>query len=188
MSTATLRQERFEVADGTLADKHAGGDSKAFAELFRRYYHRLVALCEGRMDDPHLAEDVAQETLLRALCYLAGYDRTRPMWPWLRTIAVRIAYQESQRASRERSADVETDEDEATVTPIVGPPDIEQREVVRSALSAVPPRQRTALVVRYVDDWSSADAAELHGMNVNAFEQLLWRARRRLSREYLQIA
>jgi RNA polymerase sigma-70 factor (ECF subfamily) len=161
-------------------------DPALFAQLYRRYYQRLVALCRRQVGDVHLAEDAAQETLLRALRYFDGYDPERPLWPWLRTIAVRIVHRDMQKVAAEWSTDMTAEDSD--LPPFVSPPgDGDQWAVMRTALANVPGRQRAALVVRYIGDWSTADAARLFQMDVNAFEQLLWRARRRLGAEYRKL-
>lgn len=170
---------------GVAADARALEDSAV--ELYQRYYMRLVRVCERRLGDTHLAEDVAQEALLRALRYLGGYDPSRPIWPWLRKIGLRVAYQASQKRAAERCSEVPP-EDLDTLAAAAPTHDVEQSVVLWAALEAVPARQRAALVVRYLDDLSTADSARLYGLRVPAFEQLLWRARRRLSAEYQRIA
>lgn len=168
------------------AGESGSADALTFSSIYDRYYRRLVRLAERHVNDAHLAEDVAQETLLRALRYFHAYDRSRPLWPWLRTIAVRIAQRDLQKVAAEWSTDMSSeDPGMEAMEDVAGERD--RWAVLRSALSAVPNRQRAALVVRYVSDWTTADAAELFGMDENAFEQLLWRARRRLAAEYRRI-
>ncbi len=172
--------------DGALAHEHLSGAEEAFAELYRRYYPRLVRLCTRRTGDAHLAEDIAQETLVRALRYLSGFDTSRPMWPWLKTIASRIAYQATQKTAGERCSDLDQEDPEAYA--VESPCHrIDDQLVLGAALDKVPARQRAALIMRYVDDWSTADSARFAGMTVPAFEQLLFRARRRLGTEYRRL-
>jgi RNA polymerase sigma-70 factor (ECF subfamily) len=156
-------------------------DATEGAELYRRYYARLVRVCERYLGERHLAEDAAQETLLRALRYFDAYDRDRPVWPWLRAIAVRVALDAVERAGLERPSG---EADELLAEEPAEPESSEQWLLLTAALSALPERQRAALVVRYVSDWSSAEAAALFGIEQNAFDQLLWRARRALAAEY----
>lgn len=186
MTAEPLGYELAGPTDGALACEHLSGAGEAFAELYRRYYPRLVRLCLRRTGDAYLAEDIAQETLLRALRYLSGFDTSRPMWPWLKTIATRIAYQHAQQTSRERCSDIDQEDPEAYA--VESPCHrIDDQLVLSAALDRVPTRQRAALVMRYVDDWSTADSARFAGMTVPAFEQLLFRARRRLGAEYRRL-
>jgi RNA polymerase sigma-70 factor (ECF subfamily) len=161
-------------------------DRPTVASLYHRYYRHLVRLGERHVQDAHLAEDVAQEALLQALRYFDAYDHTRPVWPWLRTIAVRVAHGQARQAAAERPTDMTTADGEWSAEPDRGD-EAESAVLLEAALAAVPARQRAALVVRYVADWATTDAAELFGMEVNAFEQLLWRARKRLATEYRRI-
>src|SRR3954447_13125356 len=88
-------------SDAAIARLNLAGNTDGFEILYRRYYPRLVRVCARHVRDDHLAEDLAQETLLRALRCVAGYDTSRPMWPWLKTIATRLCYDHTGRAGRE---------------------------------------------------------------------------------------
>ena len=70
-----------DPADGELILGHLGGETGAMEILYRRYFPRLVRLARRRLRDDAAAEDVAQDTILRALHHLERFDRSRPMWP-----------------------------------------------------------------------------------------------------------
>lgn len=165
--------------DGALARACVEGDAEAFALLYRRYFPDLVRFLERRGNDHARAEDIAQETLARAFRYLPGFDASRPLWPWLRTIAVRVAG--SEAAARSAEVLVCDAPDAASHDPADA---LAARDVLVESLRRLPDRHRDALVMRYVEDRHPADIAAVLGMNKNSFEQLLWRARRGLAREY----
>ena len=173
------------VDDGALARAHVAGDPEAFASLYRRYFPDLVRFLERRGNDHARAEDIAQETLARAFRYLNGFDQTRPMWPWLRTIAVRIAGVEAQRRTSEVLVSDTVDGGAVADDPVEV---LAARSVLVASLRTLPARQRDALVMRYVEDRQPSDIAAVLGLTRAAFEQLLWRARRSLAREYSRIS
>ena len=162
-------------------------DANVLASLHEEFYRRLVQTCRRYVRDEHLAEDVAQEAILQAARSFETFDATRPVWPWLRRIALRIASRERNNSAIEWTSEMAAD-DPQLAKRLVPPADPDQWSVLRLALAAVPARQRAALVVRYLNDWSTADAARLFQMDENAFDQLLWRARRRLAVEYRRLA
>ena len=172
-----------DTAGGVLARAYLAGDREAFATLFRRYYPDLLWFLSGRLRDHALAEDLAQETLLRALRSMPTYDPTREIWPWLRTIASRLASAESTK----RGAELPVEEVDRGVGSREDDSDaVLARDAVLQALSTIPPRQSRALVMRYVEDRDPSDIADLFGMSRGALEQLLWRARRSFAKEYRQ--
>ncbi|HEX2295377.1 MAG TPA: RNA polymerase sigma factor, partial [Actinomycetota bacterium] len=165
----------IELTDAALVQGALGDDGEALAHLYQRFYPRLVRLVARKTGDRALAEDVAQEAILRALDKLDTFDRSRPLWPWLKTIATNLAVD----AGRKRSREVEWDPADAAGTPARDLPSCEDGMVLAQVLASLPDRQRVAMSLRYVQDWDSSEAASFLGLSVPAFEQLLFRARRR---------
>src|SRR5688572_12140520 len=87
-----------EPPDAELAERAGRGDERAFTALVRRHERPVYALCcryLGAAD----AADAAQETFVRAFTHLDRFDRSRPLLPWLFTIARRLCI-DHQRARR----------------------------------------------------------------------------------------
>jgi RNA polymerase sigma-70 factor (ECF subfamily) len=168
--------------DGAVA--HGSGDwsGEEFDVLYRRYFPRLVSMCRRRVGDEALAEDVAQETLLRALTHLEQLDGGRPLWPWLKTTATNIIIDHARKQARIVSCE------EPGERPCEAGPSVEETDLLRQAIKSLPGRQRTAVALRYINDWDSQDAASFLGVTRPAYEQLLFRARRRLQVEYRRLA
>ena len=157
-------------------------DDTAFEALYSEHFDRLRRFVLGLTGQATLAEDVAQETLLRAYLRRDTIDFDRPLWPWLKCVAVRLVV-DSSRVQRRESLDpdpaVETATDSFDVTV--------ERQLLSDALKCLPVRQRVALGLRYLENWKSAEVAAALGLSRVAAEQLLLRARRRLSTEYLAL-
>ena len=66
------------------------GDAEAFAKLVKRHQHGVRACLAVRMDDPHEAEDLAQEVFVTAYRKIGEFDSERPLAPWLRSIAFNL--------------------------------------------------------------------------------------------------
>src|SRR5687767_12323464 len=73
----------------------------AFDDLFRAFHPRLVRYCRFRTGDESLAEDVAQEVLLRAYHKRGDFDPARPLWPWLKVVANNLIVDHARRRDRE---------------------------------------------------------------------------------------
>jgi len=169
--------------DAILVREHLGGERDAFDVLYRRYFPRLVRLCTRLTKDGAAAEDIAQETLVRAHDHLERFDQTRPMWPWLKTMATRLFIDQTRGKARELPMEGRLDEgrhDEHGWN--------EEREVLTQALAKLSPRQRTAVALRYIEDWDGPEVAEFFGLSGHAVRQMLHRATRKLQTEYRKIA
>jgi len=165
--------------DAALVHAHRAGDDQAFDALFHRYYHPLVSWLEWRCHDHARAEDIAQETFAAVARYIGTFDSSRPIWPWLRTIAGHLA----GRATRAVAAEmpVERLPEYGDCSDVIGR--LDDRAVMASALSKLPQRHQTALRLRYAEERSGPECAATLNMSPNAFNQLIWRARRLLKTE-----
>jgi RNA polymerase sigma-70 factor (ECF subfamily) len=152
-------------------------ENALLTELHVEFYARLVRLCAGQLRDRSLAEDISQETILRAMRFWSSYDAERPTWPWLKAIALRLCSDARRARSREvyleaMPEDALTSDDTENVVDEI---------TLRRAVAGLPERQRLALHMRYFDDRDRDDSAQALGVNVNAFDQLVNRARLRLA-------
>jgi RNA polymerase sigma-70 factor (ECF subfamily) len=173
--------------DGALVLEHLDGEDAAFDVLYRRYFPRLVRLCIRMTRSQATAEDIAQETLIRAHAALERFEPDRPMWPWLKTIASRLLIDHARARSRE----LLVEEPPEAVGADLGPGHAErvaERSMLLQALSALPDRQRDAVTLRYLEDWDAGRVAEHLGMNGLAFRQILHRGRLRLQAEYRRLS
>ena len=80
--TSVLSEPVLELVDACLA-----GDQSAAAGIVQRFNGRVFGLCLRMCGHRQDAEDMAQETFVRALASLRRWDRTRPFEPWLLSIA-----------------------------------------------------------------------------------------------------
>ena len=152
-----------------------------FAALYRTYFPRLVMVVQARLHDRALAEDIAQEALARAFSRRDELDHDRPLWPWLKTVAVNLCVDHVRKRSREVLSDVEKDEASLAL-------DVEETDLLARAMSELPNRQRVAMSLRYLDDWDNAQVASFLGLTKTGFEQLLHRARRKLQFHYRKLS
>jgi len=83
------RIERAEpqMDDSLLVEAIRAGDPQAPRELIARFQGVVFGLCHRMLNHRHDAEDAAQETFIRALRGIFGFDSSRPIRPWLLEIA-----------------------------------------------------------------------------------------------------
>jgi len=88
----------------TLILHAANGDAAAWEPLVLAHQEAVFRLCYLLLGDPDDAEDIAQETFLRAWNHLERFDAARPLRPWLLSIASNLASNRRRSAGRYLSA------------------------------------------------------------------------------------
>lgn len=86
--------------EATLIRHAANGDTTAWEPLVLAHQEAVFRLCYLLLGDPDDAEDIAQETFLRAWNHLKRFDSTRPLRPWLLSIASNLASNRRRSAGR----------------------------------------------------------------------------------------
>ncbi|HMG53136.1 MAG TPA: sigma-70 family RNA polymerase sigma factor [Kofleriaceae bacterium] len=176
-----------EPAAAQLAARARDGDRGAFDELVVRHRPRLVAFLARRLADTADAEDVAQETFLRAFDHLASYDPGRPFATWLfaigKNVAANHAVARARREARDRGSAAVAAE-AAAGTAVGAAVDTAGGGGVWQRAAAVLSRDAyRALWLRYAQGLSVREiAGELRRSSV-AIKVMLFRARRRLLQE-----
>lgn len=157
-----------------LAVRARGGEADCFDELARRLREPLTRFIRRRLDGGVDAEDVVQETLLRAYRGLDGYDPSRRFTTWLYAIGKNVAADHRdlarRRQERERQAPIAAEALAAADVP----------DVWRAARRALGDDAYRALWLRYGQDLSVAEVAREIGRSVVATKVMLFRARRKL--------
>lgn len=166
------------MSDDLLARLRAG-DPTAARELDERYRSQLVRYAMRLLDDPTAAEDVVQETFVRALGAGEVPRRTRP---WLYQ-AVRNACSNRRRdAARRGDEHLAADAPHAAsqtghLTRLVR---AEEREALRAILAEMPAAQREVLDLRYGEDLGRDEIAEVLGLEPSVVKSRLYEGLQRL--------
>lgn len=163
------------------------GDRDAYARIVELYQRRLFGLALMMTRDPHGAEEVAQDAFVRAFLHLDAYDTHRPFYPWLSTIAVRLAQnwlvrrtRTSTREGTELDPDLDAAGDDAD--PLTELITDERDRLLWRQVAALPSGERTAAILFYRQDMSVREIASALGVSDGTIKTLLFRARQRLRR------
>jgi RNA polymerase sigma-70 factor (ECF subfamily) len=186
--------------DVELAGLAAQGDHDAFARIMRRYNQRLYRLAGSVMGDASEAEDVLQESYVRAFYAIATYAGAGSLGGWLARIVRneaidRVRARDSRRSHIAIEADLggQSGEDETKVADIdlqaVTDPqalasNAELRRLLEHAIQHLPEQFRTAFVLREVEGLSVEEAADYLGIPQATVKTRDHRARN-LLRSYL---
>ena len=166
--------------DAAWLARAAAGDEAAFAQLVDRHLPRLHALAWRALGSGADAEDVAQETLLRAWRQLPSWQAGQARFStWLQRVALNLV-NDRLRARREQVPIDETELPASAPGPERGADDAQRARRVRRALQALPERQRDAMLLCHFEGLGNIEAAAALEVSVEALESLLSRARRAL--------
>jgi RNA polymerase sigma factor (sigma-70 family) len=166
--------------DFDLVVRAGRGDPAAVQALVARKLPRVTALAGRMLGDPVEAEDVAQETFLRAWKHAASWTAGPARFDtWLHRVALNLCY---DRLRRRREHPVAEPPEQVDTGPApdrgLHAADVSQR--VQAALDGLPERQREAIVLCHYQELGNIGAAEAMGVSVEALESLLSRGRRNL--------
>jgi RNA polymerase sigma factor (sigma-70 family) len=182
--------------DSALVDRVRAGDDSAFEELYRRYRPRITAFVRGQLRDDARSEDVAQEAFFSALRRMRATDSQIAFKPWIYEIARNAAIDSYRRTSRAQEVSIHGDESlrPSDRSRLVGSraPDSallvkERWEHLRGAFDELPDTHHQVLIMRELEGLSYREIGERLDLSRPAVESVLFRARRRLEREYEEL-
>ena len=176
------------VTDADLVAQALEGSQSAYTELARRYAGPAVNLAARMVQDRALAEDLAQEAFARAFARLASYDRQHKFSSWFFQVLHNVVV-DYLRRKRLRTSSL--DELEAAGTPVTpaardaGPATQAEHAAlglaIDDAMNRLRPEYREAVVLRYREELSVQDIAEIMRLPVGTVKTHLFRARKELA-------
>lgn len=172
------------------------GDDLAFEALYARYQQRISAFILCRVHDHGRAEDIGQEVFISALGRLRASEQTISFKPWIYEIAKNACIDEHRRRlrTREVSLDSGTDESGPSVLPSRAPTPAAAAETkqrltdLRGAFGGLSDSHHQLLVLREFEGLSYDEIGVRTGMSRQMVESALFRARRKLTEEYEELA
>ncbi len=174
-----------ESEDSVCVRQVLNGEQHAFNDIVSRYETRIFSLLFMMTRDRSAAEEVAQDTFLRAYANLQKYDPQRPLYPWLATIAARLGINWLNRTRTRQK--YHTSDLEAANLSAPGPNPAEDLELRRAGLSLwervadLPQGERTAVLMFYKQELTVSEIANILGVTKGTIKTLLHRARAHLS-------
>ena len=190
----------LSLSDQDLILRVIRGDDEAFALLVRRYQGMVFNVAYRLTGNRGDAEDLAQDTFVRAYRAMATFDATRPLAPWLKRITTNacLNWLEMQKARPQTTASDLVTADGAedpleTFPDPGGTPEqqlagIEQSQQLRTALTRLPARYRVMIELRHYQDLSYEEIAAALNVPVSTVKSDLFRARKKLETELTGIS
>lgn len=156
------------MQDHEVIERVKNGDADLFEILVRRYEARLYALAWRMLHNRADAEDAVQEAFVKAYRSLKRFRGDARFSTWLYRIALNHILNKLRKGSRLRRADLDLDRMESHLSPTQALRQRKLQVAVASAIDELPPRQRAIFHMRYEEECSHAEIAEILGISEGA--------------------
>ena len=177
--------------EGVLVDRARAGDAGAFSELVQQYERKVYRLAKHITQNDEDAEDVLQESFLKAYTHLDSFHGDSKFYTWLVRIAVNEALMKLRKRKSDRTVSLDepqdTGEDLVVREIAVWEDDPEKKYsrdelagILDEAVQSLKPSFRTVFVLRDIEELSTEDTAAALGISIPAVKSRLLRARLQL--------
>ncbi len=179
-----MTQDVKSLSDEKLVELAQADDERAFEELVGRYETKVYSLSIKMLRNPQDAEDVLQDTFLRAYRGLKSFKGNSTFSTWIYRITANSALMKLRKKQLPTVSIEDADERDAPINiPDWAPGPVEQllnqetREAMQDAIESLPAEFGQVFVLRDVEGLSNADVAEILDLSVAAVKSRLHRAR-----------
>ena len=177
----------IEQTDDQLLKRYRQGDEDAFREIVNRYKNPLYAFLRRFLNRQDLVEDVFQETFMQLYISQDKFDTSRPLRPWLFTIAANKAKDALRKIQRHSSMSVGAIADSSDIsvddvlnllssysrTPDQEVSEAETGERVRQIVAEMPENLRGILILAYFEQFSYKHMAEILSIPIGTVKSRL---------------
>ncbi|MHC5089967.1 MAG: RNA polymerase sigma factor [Planctomycetota bacterium] len=187
MNKNEIKPALHEVSDSELLQQYRLGDEQAFKEIVSRYKNTLYAFLRRFVNREDIVEDVFQETFLQLYTSQDSFDTSRPLRPWLFTIAANKAKDALRKMQRQSSMSLGAiaDAGDFSVDEVVNiftsyevtPEDEVSAEEtalrVRQIIADMPDNLRGILILAYFEQFSYKHMAEILSIPIGTVKSRL---------------
>jgi len=170
-----------------LARLSLKGDQQAFAELVGLYQDKLFYMAFRMLNNRQEAEDVVQETFLRVYKNLDRFDETMKFSTWIYRIATNLCIDRLRKRKPVYSLDADSPEHEGLDGYSMIPSDnrtpesemlmTETQRIIHQAIESLPPKYKTVMTLRYLQDMSLQEVGDVLDMPVTTIKTRVHRGR-----------
>jgi RNA polymerase sigma factor (sigma-70 family) len=171
------------VVDRATRRRFRHGDSDAVREVYREYGRLVFAVALRALGDRSLAEEVTQQTFVKAWRASAGVDDSRELGPWLVAIARRTAIDVYRHESPRAASPLETvrADEPALVSAPASAETLYETWEVRQAVGGLPDEEREVVRLQHFEGMTHGQIADRLGVAVGTVKSRSFRAHRRLA-------
>jgi RNA polymerase sigma-70 factor (ECF subfamily) len=159
--------------DSLLVEECLAGDKQAFSELINRYQHMVYNLAYRMTNSTADAEDLTQDTFIKAFRKLRQYNSRYSFRNWILTICSNL----TKNVFRKRTRRSEAEQMNVEIQYLSEGERIHGNNELEAALGKLSPTLRAPLILKYLEDLSYEEIAEVLGIGVSAAKMRVKRAR-----------
>ncbi len=187
-----MKKGAGELEDQILIGKVLEGDTRAFERLVEKYKKRIYYLAYRMTRDHDSADELAQESFVKAYQAMSGFKRGHSFYTWVYRICVNLSINFLKREKQNVSVDFLRDSGIAIdrsneLNQLERMIASEQAAIVKEALNTLPPDQKAVFILKTYDDMSYEQMAEVMDCSIGTVMSRLFRARHKL-RKTLEMA
>ena len=170
------------VEETELIERAQQGDQLAFGKLVELYQHEVFNLAARLVGDRTLAEDVSQETFIRAWRALPRFRGDAALGTWLYRITANTAFTHRARKKRTTDLDVVPEQAERAVAanPAAHSDNLALREDLRIALDQLSEEHRQLVILKDLEGWSHGEISQFLEISTSLAKVRLHRGRKHL--------
>lgn len=174
------------IDDAELANRARNGDKAAFGVLVQRYQGPIYSFALHFFRAQDIAEDVAQETFLRAYRFLRSYDDSRRFITWLYSIARNICIDRHRERSRKEGVSLEDVPPNLLLSespehdPLGQLESREAKRLLKEAVEKLPEKYKTPVILCYMEGLSYQEIGDIIGISLNNTKIRIFRAKKML--------
>jgi RNA polymerase sigma-70 factor (ECF subfamily) len=185
----TLAAERENVDDDReLVSRARGGDRQAFEDIVRSYQRKVYGLALRMTRKHEIADEITQETFIRAYTHLNRFEVGKPLMPWLARIATNLSLNHLSSAPVRREAPLGDVEDQAPRLEAAEPQSDPLRVLLTTeftralgrAVAELPTEQKSVFLLKVQQDMSYEEIASTLEISIGTVMSRLSRARAKL--------
>jgi RNA polymerase sigma-70 factor (ECF subfamily) len=183
-----IKRDLNEMHDGLLVSAAKSGDTAAFVELSKRYSKMILRQAYRIVKNWQDAEDVLQESLIRAFLHLNQFEERCSFSSWLTRIAINFSLMKLRKQRGHIEIAIEIIDDEHGIQYRWEPKDPaespegrysrrEREELLQGAIRQLPPKLRQIVQMKLIDGRSGEEVSQTLGISVPAAKSRLARAK-----------
>lgn len=169
------------------------GDQSAFEEIVSFYQNKVFQICYRMLGNSHEAEDAAQETFVRAYMNIHSFDEKRKFSTWLYRIATNLSIDRIRKKKPDCFLDAEIKGSDGLTMysqmstdqrlPEEEVESMELQDYIQKQILSLPPKYRSVIVLRYIDELSLQEISEVLDMPIGTVKTRIHRGREALRKK-----
>jgi RNA polymerase sigma-70 factor, ECF subfamily len=166
------------------------GDQNAFGEIVELYKDKVYQICYRMLGNAHEAEDIAQEAFIRAYTNIHTFDTSKKFSTWLYRIATNLSIDRIRKKKPDYFLDAEVSGTDGLTmySQLAADQKLPEEEVeslelkawVHKEILALPPKYRSAIVLKYIEELSLKEISEILDLPIGTVKTRIHRGREAL--------